>query len=76
MPILLIVLSSVGERLGVMNAYVIGHDGAVVFELMESSNCCYCFIVIHCTSFDAKNSVFVDARLTLRLLPGAKQKMG
>jgi hypothetical protein len=54
MPILLIVhrccstvvvalVSSVGERLGVMNAYVIGHDGAVVFELMESSNCCYCF---------------------------------
>jgi hypothetical protein len=30
----------------------------------------------HCTSFDAKNSVFVDARLTLRLLPGVKQKMG
>ena len=29
-----------------------------------------------CTSFDAKNSVFVDARLTLRLLPGVKQKMG
>ena len=31
---------------------------------------------VHCTSFDAKNSVFVDARLTLRLLPGVKQKMG
>jgi hypothetical protein len=29
---------------------------------------------LHCTSFDAKNSVFVDARLTLRLLPGVKQK--
>jgi hypothetical protein len=54
MPILLIVhrccstvavalVSSVGERLGVMNASVIGHDGAVVFELMESSNCCYCY---------------------------------
>jgi hypothetical protein len=55
MPILLIVhrccstvvvalVSSVGERLGVMNAYVIGHDGAVlVIELMELSNCCYCF---------------------------------
>jgi hypothetical protein len=28
----------------------------------------------HCASFDAKNSVFVDARLTLRLLPGVKQK--
>jgi hypothetical protein len=29
---------------------------------------------LHCTSFDARNSVFVDARLTLRLLPGVKQK--
>ena len=28
-------VSSVGERLGVMNRYVIGHDGAVVFEPME-----------------------------------------
>jgi hypothetical protein len=28
----------------------------------------------HCTSFDAKNSVFVDARLTPRLLPGFEQK--
>jgi hypothetical protein len=46
MPILLIVhrccstvtvalVSSVGESLGVMNRYVIGHDGAVVFEPME-----------------------------------------
>jgi hypothetical protein len=28
-------VSSVGERLGVMNRYVIGHDGAVVSEPME-----------------------------------------
>jgi hypothetical protein len=30
---------------------------------------------LHCTSFDAKNIVFVDAGLTLRLLPGVKQKI-
>jgi hypothetical protein len=28
-------VTSVGERLGVMNRDVIGHDGAVVFEPME-----------------------------------------
>jgi hypothetical protein len=28
-------VSSVGERRGVMNRYVIGHDGAVVSEPME-----------------------------------------
>jgi hypothetical protein len=28
-------VSSVGESLGVMNRYVIGHDGAVVIEPME-----------------------------------------
>jgi hypothetical protein len=46
MPILLIVhrccstvavalVSSMGESLGLTNRYVIGHDGAVVFEPME-----------------------------------------
>jgi hypothetical protein len=36
----------------------------------------YFHLRLHCTSFDARNSVFVDARQTLRLLPGVKQKNG